>query len=171
MLNKRGQFYLIAAIIIIIIVLGIVKTTNYILVKKEKGEVNKLNKEVNLEIMAVSQYGIINGKDLKPEYERFGEIYCKSYQDYEFFFVYGNKLGDVFVMQCQEEVSTDISLIFGGNAPTNLILESNEFIIIPGEVTHQSGDSLVVEVLNTTYTINKSGDEIFYFVVQAKQIE
>jgi len=63
-MKKRGQFYLIAAIIIIGIVLTSVTLINYIKTKKEKYPIYNLGDIVNFESAKVLDYGIVNGSDL-----------------------------------------------------------------------------------------------------------
>ena len=61
-MNKRGQFYLLAAIIIIVLIIGFVGVSNY-LNKKDSTRIYDIKEELNIEGKDVLEFGILNSKD------------------------------------------------------------------------------------------------------------
>lgn len=87
-MNKRGQFYLIAGIIIVGIILGIIVISNY--AKKESySRIEETGKEVEIESQKVLDYRAYSGQDKLSE---FGKDYS-SYigEDIEFYFITGDE--------------------------------------------------------------------------------
>ena len=63
-MNKRGQFYLLAAIIIIAVIFGIMSTTNYVSVKQASPKLYNIACELSREIEEVYDYGVYKEKEV-----------------------------------------------------------------------------------------------------------
>ena len=95
---KKAQFYIIAAVIIAIILLGLFATKNYIRVKPKDVKFYDLSKELNLESGYVIDHGIYNPNE--RSLESLVEEWARTYVDYsskvtgigEWIFVYGNEI-------------------------------------------------------------------------------
>ena len=161
MVNKRGQFYLIAAIIIIAIIIGFVAVSNY-LEKDESTKVYDLGEELKIESAQVLDYGIYNELDevdmaglltgFIEEYSKYGEIN-------KLYFIFGNTEKIVFLgyQELEGEVTvetdgiSDSLHLYGG---TTL----NETYISPG-------DRVTVIINGVEYTFDLKPGENFYFIL------
>jgi len=94
--NKKSQYYLIAAVIIVTIILGASVLTNYIITREEPVKFYDLNQELEQESASVVDYGIYNELDILDLIENFTSEYFVEYaeekdKDIEFVFIYGSK--------------------------------------------------------------------------------
>lgn len=170
--NKRGQFYLIAAIIIIIVLLGFTGVTNFAKTKKSDVQTYELSKELNLESSFVIQYGLFNSKDINPLLTDFSSNYSKYIGDQssDIYFVYGNQ-ESIQVLGYQNVNSGSISLNFGENSqPFNLKIPGKETTVsrpIPTE-----GKTQVDVVINEkTYNFDLIEGQNFYFIIKEPSSE
>lgn len=87
--NKRGQFYLVAAIIIISLIIGFVATSNYITQSEQISRIYDLGEEISIEGTSILDYGIYAQQDTESLIENF----TKEYKNYEgnLYFIYGSK--------------------------------------------------------------------------------
>lgn len=90
-MKKRGQFYLLAAMIIAIILFGTAAITNRSS-KKEYSVVYDLSKEINLEGALLREYGVVSDKSISKTFEEFLKEYSEYISDpsVEMYFIYGN---------------------------------------------------------------------------------
>ena len=68
---KTGQFYLIAAIIIVTVIIGLSTVTNYVLTKNQPLKFYDLSSEVGEESSRVVDHGIYNAADIQGKIETF----------------------------------------------------------------------------------------------------
>ena len=94
--NKKGEFYIIAAIIIIALLAGMYALRNYVVTKKEYTQVYDLKEELKIETGKVYDYGIYQGEDI----DNLTESWANNYSEYakgraveDWVFVYGNEAG------------------------------------------------------------------------------
>ena len=97
MRGKRGQFYLIAAIFIILIMFGTASIATQALVKPEPRTIKNLGDELNRETYKIIEHGVVKEKDLTPLIENFsgkdmGEYILKNSEDASIVFVYGDEV-------------------------------------------------------------------------------
>ena len=88
--GKRGQFYLVAAIVIITILIGFSVVSNYSR-NKEVVQLYDLKSELNIETARVLEYGVYQEEDAEAVLSGFAE----SYADYagegkNMYFFFGN---------------------------------------------------------------------------------
>jgi len=93
MKNKKGQFYIIAAIIIISVLIGIFVVGNYAKTKKDRGKIYDLGEELDVETGYVYDYGVYNGTNISNLVERWANIYYNYTQNLaeDWVFIYGNE--------------------------------------------------------------------------------
>ena len=110
MKNKRGQFYLLAAIIIIGIILGV--TTIPVLENQEEiVKVYDLAEELDIESGKVIEYNIIKNTDKTENFiDKFGKY---AGDERELYFIYGNEENITEIVFSQEERG-EISTKLGG---------------------------------------------------------
>lgn len=160
-MNKRGQFYMIAAIILAAIIFGIVAISNY-LESGSTGRIYILRDELQLESSKVIEYGIYNdlsSQNIRELQEDFVENYTNYRKTENFYFIIGNP-GDITVMayQSQEE---DASVIIDGSE-TELDITGKELF---SQGFSPSSDTIEFRIDNTSQVFELNGGENFYFVI------
>ena len=96
MRGKNGQFYLIAAIVIISVLVGFTSVSNYSK-KKTNEEINDLRDELQIETAQIVEYGINGGEtfeEINVNYlNEIAEYYVTSQGIEEIYFVLGKTTG------------------------------------------------------------------------------
>ncbi|MBU2562123.1 MAG: hypothetical protein KKF68_00480 [Nanoarchaeota archaeon] len=87
--DKKGQFYLIAAIIIVAVILGVSTTSNYF--KKDVTiELDELSEELGIESAKVLDYGTMNPDQFDAIVEQFTVLFDEyAGEDIEIYFIVG----------------------------------------------------------------------------------
>lgn len=96
MINKRAQFFLIAAFVIVGIIIGLSVVYTGVKVQKEEHWVYDLSNEINQETAQVINQGVISGVDetkLKERITNLSDSYSESYPDSEIIIIYGKSGG------------------------------------------------------------------------------
>ncbi len=117
--NKRGQFFLIAAVVIIAVVVSIVTLSNYVM-KKETIKLYDLGQELGIESQQVIDYGTYSELN-ETEMKAMMEIFIKNYLNYigedkNIYFIFGNK-NQVNVIGYQELVNEKVCIKLNPNQP------------------------------------------------------
>lgn len=104
MMNKRGQFFLIAAVVIITVVVSVVTLSNYVM-KKETIKLYDLGQELGIESQQVIDYGTYSELN-ETEMKAMMEVFIRNYLNYigedkNIYFIFGNK-NEVSVIGYQE---------------------------------------------------------------------
>lgn len=162
MLSKRGQFYLIAAVIIIIILFGLSGVTNYIKTKTPEVQTYELSKELNLESESVINYGLFNSKDIDPLLASFaGNFTDYLSQNSDVYFVYGDET-KITVLGYTRVSQGSVSIDFGG-ASSTLIIEGRK---LSKDITStDSNNTVSVIIANKPYEFSLKQGENFYFLI------
>ena len=155
--NKRGQMYLIAAVIIVTIVLGFAAISNY---SRTKSTIRLYNLKEDLEIASenVLEYGIYNeydDQDMQLLIENFIQLYTEYIgEGIEIYFVYGNR-DKIYVTTYSELSSINVG--------------DETILITSGELTTQefipTGNKVVVQIDGVEYEFNLKSGENFYFII------
>ena len=167
--NRKGQFYLIAAIIIIAIIIGFAAIKNYTQ-KKEVIKLYNLGDELKIESENVLDYGTYNGFE-KEEMEEFLIKFIESYADYasegkNLYFLFGNNQKFNFI--AYQELATKISIDIGEGiniVQTNDVGELKEFFPEDGEI-----DKVIITIEDLVYEFDLEQGENFYFII-SQEIE
>lgn len=145
MKQKRGQFYLIGAIIIIAAIIGFAAISNY-LEKKESIKLYDLGEELGIESENVLDFGTYNEFD-ESEIETLLTNFIESYAEYI-------------------EEGIEIYFIFGN--PENITVigyrELEEVPTISAEIT-ASKKEVIVTINSIKYPFKLEKGENFYFVI------
>ena len=92
MIYKKGQFYLIAAVIIIVIIIGFVTIKNYSKETATHTTIYGLEKGLEIESAKVLDYGIYNNNEINMT--NLLETFTKAYAEYaeldRLYFIFGN---------------------------------------------------------------------------------
>jgi len=164
--KKRGQFYLLAAIVIIALLIGFASLTNYI---SKKGEVKiyDLKEELGIESGQVLDYGTY-GRYSTEDFNKLLENFTRTYTDFagagkELYFVFGNK--DGINVATYSEVSTgSISLNIGGGQSIIIDIKENEYNITKVN-NPEKEDKIRILIGNIPYDIELTEGQNFYFII------
>jgi len=160
-MKKRGQFYLIAAIVIIAIIIGFATISNYY---KEKSSVKiyDLKEELGIESGEVLDYGIMN-EDIN--YEELIEHFTTLYDTFagensEIYFIFGNN-EKIFAYNYGDITSGTIDVDIGGK-PAGLEIKRR----IKKDLKPTIGNNKVkVTINNDEREFELKPGENFYFVI------
>ena len=166
-MNKSGQFYLLAAIIIVLAVSGIASVQTYAVTKPEARKLQDISSELEEEGARIVDYGIYNpGEDPIALLDSFTDddyapYFLKRTENTDIVFIYGNK-ANLWAVQ-YNDVSTGTISATIGSATTNWQIDvpySNRTQII------DDGDDLVeIDLLGKTFEFDLKNNEMFYFII------
>ncbi|MEK6859192.1 MAG: hypothetical protein AABX54_00100 [Nanoarchaeota archaeon] len=161
--NKKGQFYIIAAIIIVIIISGIAGISTFIVVNPEPKTMEDINLNLREETSRIIDYGIYNGTDLTSLEENFTEKDFASYildrtNNANMTFIYGNKSG----LKMIEYSTTDA----GNSCLGSSCVDSLAANIKRSNIQVDADDKTTeVTLLNKKFLFKLRKNEMFYFVI------
>lgn len=162
MRDKRGQFYLIAAVFIVLILFGFNSVNNYAIVKPEPRSITDISEELNREAYSLIEHGIFNEENIDNlvsgfTQEDIPEYVLKNDEDAAMVFVFGNKEGLDVVSVKNREIG-DITI-----AGTQLT-DVTTFARRKNDID-TSGDFAEVTVLEKDYKFQLKDNEMFYFLI------
>jgi len=128
-MNKRGQFYLAAAIVIIALIVGFSVVVNYFS-QTDAPDLNKIEQELLIEIEKIQDAGISGGlsnDDINSNLESFNGNYSESFPlDINFYFVFGDE--DNLVVSGYQEIEDEEEVIITGEGEdTTLVLDKKDY--------------------------------------------
>lgn len=168
MINKKGQFFLISALIIITILLSFVTYRSRIQVYPVQEKVYDLGDELNLETAEVLDYGIYNKQvPVSKIFESWAgnfSSYHPSVGNEEFVFIFTDENGKTKGVRFSTQSMGSVSLYLG-NRPIDL--DQGDITELPVENLPSSGGEIKVSIGDQNYTIDYNPeDEKFYFVIK-----
>ena len=161
MRGKRGQFYLIAAIFIILIMFGTTSIATQASVKPEPRTIKDLGDELNRETYKIIEHGVVLEKELTPLIESFSKedmakYILKNSEDASIVFVYGKEEGYNAIAVENKGIG---AITIGGSELENKKLNFRE-----GE-PEKEGDFLELKVNDILYKFKIKPNEMFYFLI------
>lgn len=165
-MNKRGQFYLVAALIIITIMASIVTYKSYIKTTPISYKIYDLGEELNLETAEVLDYGIYTGAQQQSIMESWASNFSAYVEsgEQDFVFLYidenDNLRGIKFTFEETGEVSINI-----GESLTGLVQTDSFSRPIGGakEIT------ITIDDFTTTVNVSELREGSgYYFVVRGR---
>ena len=163
-INKKGQFYLVAAIIIVMIISGIASVKTYAVINAEPKSIQEISGELREENPRIVDYGIYNNQEIKSVIENFdsnfSEYFLKKTENANIVFIYGNR-SNLYSIQYNNFSTGSVFATVGGSAPTwgNTNILSNITQITPAD------SSVNVSILNRNFAFNITDNEMFYFLI------
>lgn len=160
MKNRRGQFYLIAAIVIISVVIGFAVISNS--PKKDiPVKLYDLKQELGIESQNILEYGTyneLNETEMKMLLQNFvTEYVAYAGADKNLYFIFGNS-EKIVIMVYQNLVNESASVDVGsGNIP--LIIDGSPQEFTPG------GNDVTIKIGTNDYKFKLKTGENFYFVI------
>lgn len=167
-MKKRGQFYLIAALVIVMLLVGFVGLTNYTRVQKENS-MTELQKELENEIAYTLDYGSVNSLDdseFRTIFQNLSSIYINKSIGKTSIFLYGTIPGTVVVRG-----------ITSKNLNISISIDGVESTLKDGIGTFEEtytlvGESVALNISDTSYTIDfNEGQNFKYLIFQGKERE
>ncbi len=169
-MSKKAQFYIIAAVIIAVVLLGLFATKNYIRVKPKDIKFYDLSKELNLESGYVIDYGVYNQED--TDLDSLVDEWASIYVDYsskvtgvgEWIFVYGDK-ESVDAIVFTKETSGIVSIQIGSGRTDIIITDEWKQKVEDIGVTPGTDTVILISPDGTEYEFNLNKGENFFFVI------
>lgn len=186
MRNTKGQFYLLAAVVIVALIIGFAGVSNY-LNKKNQTKIYDVKEELNIEGKDVLEYGILRGEDeieltvtvnnvigetifgsdaIIKHFITIYNLYLESVgENLDIYYILGNG-GDIKAYKIVDVESGSITLDLGVDSPdlgVTLITKSIEEIS-GGDVSRSDGRIQVV-IDEIDYDFDLEEGENFYFII------
>jgi len=172
---RKGQFYLVAAVIIMLIVFGIFSASSYLRKPKEQNVVYDLNKELGFESGKVVDFAIYNKNETSPMVENWTRTYVDNMNTKDvdnWVFVFGDE-NNITILVFNKGKSGVITIDAGGTSTITLpgeevdktSVESHGGIIEIkiGEITYEFA---IKKYQNFGMVIKKGG-----YVVTTEEVE
>lgn len=142
-MNKKAQFYLISAVILVILIVGLVSVTNYS-AKKGNSYISNYGEELEIESEKVIDYSSLNSDSKLDDFTSQYSNYLGTRADA--YFITGSE-GNMQAYKYTNNIKTDLS--------SYLTLTE---------------DKINFELENTTYEFDLNKGQNFYFIL-SKEIE
>ena len=169
-MNKRGQFFLISALVIVGIIIGLTTIYNQIQKNEEDTTIYDLSKEISYESGQVIDNGIINDlgqQDIEGHLINITDFYSQTNPESEFNILYGN--GETLkILQYKGSNTGSISIKLGGN----------DIIITPNINTKRNqgerercnskgcANNVELNLDNTNYNFDLREGQFFYVIIK-----
>jgi hypothetical protein len=143
--GKRGQFFILAAVILSILVVSLVSVGNYVSVSSEPEKFYDLSEQIKEESARVIDYGVFTGEDIEVKLDNFSEVVAENikYQDPDlnFVFVYGNSNNLTIKNYGVDDASFDNTITDGAyeGVRSKIVLDIGGFKVEQG-ITNNLGD-------------------------------
>ena len=162
--GRNGQFYLMAALVIIGVIVGFATVTNYISTKSKPSNVVDLSTELALEGAKVIDFGIYQGDSAQERNARM-EDFAKQYStfigtDKKLLFIAGS--GENLQAFEIRPVSSTSTCLETGSSCSGYTIEE---IGIAHVNVNIEGKSIKVKFGEDTYTFDLTQGENFYFLI------
>jgi len=176
-MNKRGQFYIVASVLIVMFLFGMTGISTYAIVKPEPKTLADLSEDLDRESYKIIEYGIYNKQDLNSLIEDFtgediAKYFLKKTDDANIVFVYGNR-NEMYSLH-YETLKTG-SIKVGGSSWESKNSYSKKRKLDPDSkkdfVKEKKNDFVKIEVLGNDYFFDLKKNEMFYFVIAQKKDE
>jgi hypothetical protein len=168
--DRRAQFYLIAAIVIIAIIIGFVTLKNYS--QKPTTKIYDLSDELGIESDQVVEYGIVNGQTMVDLITNFTERYAEYLQgDIDnLFFIFGNFEEGIKIVTYEQITTGGIRI--GGTEVTIVDDEPVVTTIEPDDIPETG--IIIIEIESEggeviRYEFELRPGENFYYIMQKKE--
>lgn len=164
-MTRRGQFFLIAALIITTILVGLATMYTSTKTQQQQEKVYDLSNEINFETNKVIDYGIFNASsqtEISQKIETFTQIYSQANPDSDILIVYGNK-GDITGKLYSATSTGSLTLGTGGGQTgisTTTLSEK------PISTTVEGGKVKVQLSTGESYEFDIKEGQAFYLVIK-----
>jgi len=167
MKSKKGQFYLVAAILIVLAISGIASVKTYTSIKSEPRKIQDIGSELKEETTRIVDYGIYSKQNLTRVLNNFTDsefapYFLKKTENTNIVFIYGDA-NELYSVQYTPEYTGTIYATLGGvysEWPTIGTYVNRT------KITDNNGDKIVnVNILNRNFDFEIKENEMFYFLI------
>jgi hypothetical protein len=169
-MEKGAQFYLIAAVFIVIVLISLTSLSTYIVLKAEPKTIDDITTDLSRESYSIIEYGVYNKEEIDDLLTKFsgddvGDYFLKKLGDTSnIIFIYGDASG-LNILQYNQQVVGKVNLGSAGwqnykNFATIKKISSDELV---------GKKSIEVELLNSVYPFEIRNNEMFYFIVASQR--
>jgi hypothetical protein len=166
-MKKRGQFYLVAALIIVAIIISFAAISNYARTRGSTKLYN-LGEELDIESGEVLTFGIVQNRD--PGDTGLLEHFTNLYEQYagennEIYYIFGNSEG-IVVYSYKDLILGEVSVDFGDGSST-LTIDARAKRDLPTEDIEVNGNTIKVTINDVVHEFElKPGDNFYYVISQ-----
>jgi hypothetical protein len=169
MKNKRGQFYIIGAILIVVVLTGITSLSTYAITKSKPRTIESMGKELKEEGYRIIDYAIIQNEEPYLDLETFltdkyPDYFLKKTDNTSIIFVYGDKT-NLYATKYDTVSVGSVRASITSPAPTWGMVTS---VVYKTPLDSSSG-AVKIELLGETYNINLNNNEMFYFIIMQEK--
>jgi len=168
-MNKRGQFYLIAAMIIIFVIIGFALMKNTIRKQSIETGLYDLGEELKIETGNVYDYGIYSGGDINILIDEWANKYLEYSRDKSdienWIFVYGDR-SEVTELIFSEENTGSIGIEGGGWIGS---VEIEEITKKKTKWSSPGNGEIEVKFKDFRHTFDLKQGENFFFIINSKE--
>jgi hypothetical protein len=162
-MNRRGQVFLVAAIILTGILLTLTRFANKITSKDEPDAFYDLSDEIDFEVRKVLDYGVISGgQNTRAIISELINNYSDYIADEDVVFVYGNAM-DVSAVYYQSINNLQAISLGSIYVPVNVVLASQTPVIV--KPLDQVNVAATITINSIDYVFNLKPGQNFYFVL------
>jgi hypothetical protein len=167
MQNKRGQFYIVTALLIVMVIITLASTTTYAYTKSNPNTIYELGSELNQESIQIIDHGIYtnqNTNQLISDFSNnaFADYFIPKTENIELFLIYGNNLEAKLIKYNTVNKGT-ISSTMGD-------IEIKDILIEESTLTPQEGEIEII-IKDKTYPFNLKPGENFFFIISNQRGE
>lgn len=164
-MNKRGQIFILAAVIIVVVVISLAAVQNYVRVDKEPNEFYDLSDNIGQESDMVIAHDIYNNDDTIEDYALIAQAYARD-NEVDTLLIYGNSthlvienylnsdidVGEGSIPGCGE---SSFNYVSDGSVEKKLQLDLNDFKVSCRKIISRQGIGNKISI--------KYGEEIINF--------
>ncbi|NCO11770.1 hypothetical protein CO038_04820 [Candidatus Pacearchaeota archaeon CG_4_9_14_0_2_um_filter_39_13] len=163
-MNKRGQFFIIAAIIIVSAISGLTGIANYAEVSDDQRAFYDLSEEVGFESKKVLDWGVFNEEDVG----KLTESFLANYSDYigqeEVIFIFGDKDNVNFnALIYREEGIGSVGLNTGNNRNIEINRKTGRTADV--DLIFGNEERVIVSINEISYDFGLREGQNFFFVI------
>lgn len=160
-MNKRGQVFLMAALIIAGILISLVRISNESVAREEPEAFFDLSDEISFETKRVLDYGVINSvSNINDSVSSLLSNYSENIGNQDVAFVYGNAIDGIYAYY-YEQINVIGATILGGIAVPITIASGSQ---IEAQYS-QTANTATIRIDGIDYTFNLKPGQNFYFVL------
>lgn len=161
-MKKRGQFYIVAAVIIVMVVSSMASVSVYTAVKPSKSTISELSDDLNREGFKIVEYGIYNNEnvgDLMGDFigEDVADYFLKKSDDADIVYLFGDKDNLKSIHYVTEDTG---SISVGGSGWNQFDTHS-----VIRDVQVQGDQLISVDIQGREYSFDLTNNQMFYFVI------
>jgi len=166
-MDKRGQFFLIAAIVIIGSVIGLATTVNSIKTGNDNKAFYNLGKEIGFETKRVLDYGVVRKEDVLDLSRTFLEQYKNYIAQEQVVFIFGDE-NEMQALFFENSQSGSVGISTGTQISGTITIEDLVGRLADVDYT-QGSETVSVLIKDINYDFRLKQGQNFFFVIIKEQ--